>query len=666
MLIVRSLVLGLFSVCFFTTLAQAKITFLPDMGDDLGFSDRGTIDKNYNQGSNCNAYSLTSCPTNATCKKCPFGKKYIITGCSLYYKPINNTCQISDCRAFGSGYITSVPTNNVCTDKKTTGTLSCYNGCRSSNCSGYNVDCATASTLANVTQTETCPDCKDSNLSNCTTKMCKITQCGNNMKVNANQTACIEKDDTCPNNYFKSCSTGTMGDPQYTERGSACWQCKPNIQTCAQYVESYFPGYNRIASAADLQHALIDGKNDLVVVSNFTLTTDIDLSGKTVMGANEIASASPLCATSPKITVQGPAQIKTNNNTEFKKLHFVNKIETKGKCYWTEMMTGGGTFRDVEFTFNGERKTSSSGSIYYTNNWNTPHFAVRGIANFYNVKSKGMKHFTVESGSTLNIKGKLEVNKETTDNSISGSVIAVAGTKPVVNIESSASLSYTGASSLFDYDGGVGDCMLSGDQKFGREAVLNINGNVVHNLPSTEYSPHTIEWWYGTVNINTPLTVHGALYTNGSTVNINAATTVSKPTAWAVLTDNGVLNINAPLTIKGYKAITNLDYPYANDAAMDVDDMYINSDLIFDTRVDFMPYISRGTVTFGPKAYVKGVGRWMLAEKSYSSRTYAYKSGAKLEIGGICRKANTTGSFKPDGKSTIIWKTPQSPFTGGC
>lgn len=80
-----------------------------------------------------------------------------------------------------------------------------------------------------------------------------------------------------------------------------------------------------------------------------------------------------------------------------------------------------------------------------------------------------------------------------------------------------------------------------------------------------------------------------------------------------------------------------------------------------------MPVIGPDTLTFGPKANVKGLARWMISSKGYSAlKSVSYSSGAKLEIGGVCKKATSSGTFAPDQKATRIWKTPQSPFTGGC
>lgn len=54
--------------------------------------------------------------------------------------------------------------------------------------------------------------------------------------VNSNASGCVEKDDTCPTGYYKTCETSTTGDPEYTEKGTACYQCKPKTSSAIKVV----------------------------------------------------------------------------------------------------------------------------------------------------------------------------------------------------------------------------------------------------------------------------------------------------------------------------------------------------------------------------------------------------------------------------------------------
>lgn len=77
-------------------------------------------------------------------------------------------------------------------------------------------------------------------VSNCSPRMCAIMVCNGNYKINSDGQRCVPKDDTCPANYFKTCtetSIETTITPKNTEAGTACYKCKPKEPaTCQQYV----------------------------------------------------------------------------------------------------------------------------------------------------------------------------------------------------------------------------------------------------------------------------------------------------------------------------------------------------------------------------------------------------------------------------------------------
>lgn len=231
----------------------AKATFLPDYGEDLSFSGNTSEDGNYNQNF-CSDYTLYSCPEGGYCSTCPSNSSlFKLNSCKSGYKKSGNTCVPTSCSAMG--YETSVPKGKVCTAVSASG-LNCFKDCKDVNCDGYTVDCNSNPT--NSSQLTTCPVCLNAN-ANCDTDVCKILQCKDGYKVNADGTACVLMDDNCPEGYYKECETGTQGDPVLTEAGTQCWQCKPKTQTCAigqidtntywctvpQSIDCYTLGYKR-------------------------------------------------------------------------------------------------------------------------------------------------------------------------------------------------------------------------------------------------------------------------------------------------------------------------------------------------------------------------------------------------------------------------------------
>ena len=205
----------------------AKATFLPNLKDsEIGFSDN-ELDGDYNS-KKCRGYDATSCPAGAVCKRCPFDyTKVKIIRCGDGWAKNGDICTPASCSAINSKYIDSVPKGKICTAVTEYNKL-CYKDCRDVSCEGYTLDCDDLP--ANAESMTTCKDCTSAN-ANCESNMCKISQCADGYKIANNGTACVALDDTCPEGYYKECETGFEGSPQYTEKGTACYQCKANTES---------------------------------------------------------------------------------------------------------------------------------------------------------------------------------------------------------------------------------------------------------------------------------------------------------------------------------------------------------------------------------------------------------------------------------------------------
>lgn len=241
----------------------ARATFLPETKDEVGFGaricegSRCIIDISTAQGDPCDGYGFFTCPSNGKCTSCPINpNKKKLTGCNPGYTLSGNTCVAATCSALNSSYKTSVPSNSYCTKVSANG-LTCYKDCKTVSCSGYNLSCpagmsANSYTVNSITY-QACSECPVNQTSsttqyNCTPK-CKISQCPDKQKLNDAGTACVDKDDTCPTGYYKSCETGieTTVAPEYTEAGTACYQCKaktpackvPHCQKCSSSTSNY-------------------------------------------------------------------------------------------------------------------------------------------------------------------------------------------------------------------------------------------------------------------------------------------------------------------------------------------------------------------------------------------------------------------------------------------
>ena len=273
----------------------AAIQFLPNYKDsDIGYNTHDLTAGSIADDDSCSAYPLSSCPANGNCRQCPTNRnKYRLLSCQDPYIITSNktACRAKVCSDFGAGYKSAPGANEVCykqsfasttklncyfdcekkvtcstvasggqetipSGKKCTSqsfkysdlqTLQCYVGCRSLNCSGYNLNCL--SKPAHATSMTKCPDCSTSLerylkpgtitssiyapfIAQCDSSYCKIGACEDGYKISSDGTKCLN--DTCSKGYYKECETGTQGTAQYTETGTACYQCKPASTSCSE------------------------------------------------------------------------------------------------------------------------------------------------------------------------------------------------------------------------------------------------------------------------------------------------------------------------------------------------------------------------------------------------------------------------------------------------
>lgn len=206
----------------------ARSTFLPETYEDLGLSEFKRSKYDYNQGDTCSAYLLTSCPANGRCSICPFNaKKFRLVSCNTGFSKTDNACIPNSCAAANASYTDTIPADYICS-KILTYNLTCYHNCRPVNCNDYPLSCS--ATVPNSVSLIPCPDCSEAT-AKCSVSKCKISKCLDGYKVSENGRECIPLDDTCPNGYYKDCQTGTTGEPQFTEKGTACYKCQ--ARTCA-------------------------------------------------------------------------------------------------------------------------------------------------------------------------------------------------------------------------------------------------------------------------------------------------------------------------------------------------------------------------------------------------------------------------------------------------
>lgn len=219
-------------VLFYPLAALSAAHFLPNYEDHLAAFQNTNLDFNANVSSPCKDFNLSACPLHAKCTRCAFDNKFYISSCFNGYKlnSDKSACLPKSCSEIDSSYIAAVPTEKNCA-RHLISDITCYSSCYSVSCSSY-----TLSSCPENASCISCPDCdlNSSRVGNCSAPKLKVASCiSSTQKVNADASACIDKDDTCPSGYFKTCDSGI--DPNYssvfTELGSECFRCK--ARTCS-------------------------------------------------------------------------------------------------------------------------------------------------------------------------------------------------------------------------------------------------------------------------------------------------------------------------------------------------------------------------------------------------------------------------------------------------
>lgn len=297
----------------------AASVFLPEaLDEDYSFSGSKLEESHETSLEKCNGFDLSSCPAHAICLKCSFDNKYKFSSCQTNYKKSGTSCVAKSCSEINSAYRADVPSNQICSIVSTP-VSTCYQSCRNIDFSAYPLDiCPSGASCKDH------PDCTSTSTqkANCTVVKKKITGCPSSQKINAAGTACIAKDDTCPANYYKTCDTGTQGDPKYTELGTACYQCKP-AQECDVWGKYYFNDnsvHNIVAGQCGLA---IYGQNPGASVA----------AGGVTMNHLVVTAPSGSTFSGGPLTINGNPQIGTLGGGMVTTVTFNNAMTINGDVY---------------------------------------------------------------------------------------------------------------------------------------------------------------------------------------------------------------------------------------------------------------------------------------------------------------------------------------------
>ena len=210
---------------------------------------------------------------------------------------------------------------------------------------------------------------------------------------------------------------------------------------------------------------------------------------------------------------------------------------------------------------------------------------------------------------------------------------------------------------------------ISGQGTIKNVAITNQNGYAVSGARSGELK----------LEGNITLTTNDDVPIHDGIVTINGSTSITNTGCPYAVFQARKLTINAPVTVKtacSYNVNKSRDNPHLFNRALGP--IYVNSSVKVISGSLSMIYFEGGTLSFGSTADVGGnIGGYAVWYSSDWGSRFPIKKGAKLEIGGICRKASsdlnldpttTSGSIIGGNMTTtkVYQRPPNPPFSSGC
>ena len=551
------------------------------------------------------------------------------------------------CIAGGHSYTcVQCTADSDCASNKKCSNNICIDACSGNNCASQSKKCTTNSshgyTCYGCTSDAACPNDQrcDTRTSACVA-LCP-SACEGNMictVTGSHKATCsCESDANCP--AGQTCDTATK-------------QCV--AADCGSWLTAN--GYGAAKDMETLKTAVASNVTEIGLLENFTITEDINLNGKKLYQANKY-SGSAECKALPRVTLNIASSVKAGGGG-FEDMTLNLKTEKSSVKFFTDSVG----FKNV--TMN-----------YTTDNWANLFDVTGGTVNFdgtntiqANTKSTTLK-FT--NNSKLNISGSL---------TLSGTQgIGMYFDASSITVAKTGKLTYRAGANVFDLI----------ELREGTKAIFNgpvdiqpVKANDNDYIYRVFYVLRSSLALNGSGNILNGRGAFGVYIDKSNsqkaTFDIKGSTTInvegSSSNGREVFDiDHGnyydpklyVVNIDAPVTVKGLKAYSGQYEASQADYLFRILDATVNINSTVTTDAG-ITYNLRGILNIGSSGYLNGISKY----KMDTSGGVNYKSGAKIKLGGICKKAAKNQSFSGSSQKYYHLEATSannlgSPFTGGC
>lgn len=516
----------------------------------------------------------------------------------------------------------------------------------------------------------------DSNCAVCDKTTGTCSQCESGFYLYNNTCNTCPQYATCDGSSDISCPV-----PRYFKEGNACYDCATVIEnciecsnasqctacvspyvvsddgkscveppTCAAQVAAKNSNVAVATDSASFSEAMSSGKSVILIDGAVSTSQQIALGSKKLVGPKYFSDIA-LCAAeqTPTLTV-GSASVSTAITLSGGEINGVNISFPYGNTSAT-VVSGSGTIKDSTVTAKQAKNVVAA----------TGAMTLSGTVSLTSVTADGNNYadsaVLATNGGTLNIAGTatlngysdygLSVGQNTTAKVSSSGALHVNMPKVFVGVDvaNGASFIADGAVVFDDYASSAIGYITTG------KAVikLNANGNVIKTYFSGLSQTH------GDIVINGSTTIECYRSTGSSSCSaIDSHETYSDSV-------NSV-TINAPVTLKGFDRNPETEYLHSTgDTILSM----VGGTLKINSTIE--------SIAGSGKVLINGDSQSMSASSAILGAGYLYgygkdmtvSSGARLKLGGVCKKATASGTM-----STVTYDkattTPPSPFTGGC
>ncbi len=585
--------------------------------------------------------NCAQCDGSGNCTRCKTG--YLLSGGQCVTCPTGHTCDGTENTGCDSGYYSYNGSCKICP-------------AHYASCSGSNVTCQ-----AGYYRTEnngySCKICEAGYYSSVGATSCTKCSSGNYASGTGNA-SCISCSEITISGGAGLCTACTISGTCTSiecnsgyELNTAGNACVEEPKTCMALATKNNSNVIAATDASSFSAALSSDKSIILVDGDISGLSTAALGSKKLVGPKYFSDIA-LCQAqaTPTATFASSANL-TISGGEINQLNLTFTMEDKTK----DAVSGSGTIKDASITTKLNKSVvSASGKITLAGTVTLNNQQVDGdnYANTYILTTQGG---SVEITGKTTLSGTadygLGLGSKTTATVSSTGTLVLNMPEVFVGIDLENNSTFTANGPVkFDANARSAIGYISVEK-----AVINLNAS--GNYIKTSYSG--LMQTHGDINIKGSTTIECVRTASNNCESCGCKAIDSHETY-----SNSVnsVTINAPVTLVNFNKSQGTTYPTTSgDTILSVVGGTLKINSTIESKAGYGKVLINGeTMNMSSSGAILGASYLYGRGSSFS-----VSAGAKLKLGGICKKATTSGTLSSVTYDNAI-KTPVSPFTGGC